>query len=67
MVAIYGKRERLKCTEIYCHYRDPKKILEQLSMDKSEYWVDAVALIVMFLGLRIVAYYVLRWKVNSIR
>lgn len=67
MVAIYGQRERLKCSEMYCHYRDPKKILEQLSMNKSEYWLDAVALVTIFLGLRLIAYFVLRWKIYSIR
>lgn len=67
MVAIYGDRERLKCSEMYCHYRDPKKILEQLSMHKSEYWLDAVALVSIFLGLRVIAYFVLRWKIYSIR
>lgn len=67
MVAIYGDRERLKCSEMYCHYRDPKKILEQLSMHKSEYWLDAVALVSIFLALRLIAYFVLRWKIYSIR
>lgn len=50
MVAIYGQRERLKCSQIFCPLRDPKKILEQLSMHKSEYWLDAVALLSIFLG-----------------
>lgn len=68
MVAIYGLgRERLKCSEMYCHYRDPKKILELLSMEKSEYWLDAVCLLSIFVGLRIIAYFVLRWKIYSVR
>lgn len=50
MLSIYGQRDKLKCSEIYCHYRDPKKILEQLSMNKSEYWVDVVSLVCIFLG-----------------
>lgn len=50
MLSIYGQREKLKCSDIYCHYRDPKKILEQLSMQKSEYWLDAVSLLCIFLG-----------------
>lgn len=68
MVAIYGMdREKLKCSEMYCHFRNPKKFLEDMSMDKSEYWIDAVALIGIFVVLRVIAYFVLRWKVHSIR
>lgn len=68
MISIYGMdREKLHCEEIYCHYRNPKKFLEQLAMNKSEYWLDATALIIIFLGLRVIAYFVLRWKVHSIR
>lgn len=68
MLSIYGMdREKLKCSEMYCHFRSPKKFLEEMSMDESEYWLDAVALITIFVVLRIIAYFVLRWKVHSIR
>lgn len=68
MIAIYGMdRPRLDCSEMYCHYREPKKFLKELSMDQSEYWIDAVALVSIFLGLRVIAYFVLRWKIYSIR
>ncbi|XP_065081724.1 ATP-binding cassette subfamily G member 4-like isoform X2 [Ochlerotatus camptorhynchus] len=68
MVSVYGMdREKLRCTEIYCHYRSPQKFLEEMSMDKAEYWIDATALFCFFIGLRIVAYLVLRWKLHSIR
>lgn len=68
MLSIYGMdREKLKCTTMYCHYRNPKKFLEEMSMADSQYWLDAVALIVIFLVLRVIAYFVLRWKVHSIR
>lgn len=68
MISIYGMdRAKLQCSEIYCHFRSPKKFLEEMSMDKSEYWLDALALTVIFIGLRIIAYFVLRWKIYSIR
>lgn len=68
MVAVYGNdREKLACDEIYCHYRSPKKFLETLSMENAEFWIDAAALAGLFVGLRIVAYFVLRWKLHSIR
>lgn len=68
MLSIYGMdREKLKCSEMYCHFRSPKKFLEEMSMDTSTYWIDAVSLIAIFIVLRVIAYFVLRWKVHSIR
>lgn len=68
MISIYGMdRDKLECSEMYCHFRSPKKFLEEMSMDKSEYWLDATALIVIFIALRFIAYFVLRWKIYSIR
>ncbi|KAL9928738.1 ABC transporter expressed in trachea isoform 1-T1 [Glossina fuscipes fuscipes] len=68
MVSIYGMdRAKLQCNAMYCHFRSPKKFLEEMSMDQAEYWIDAVALIGTFIGLRIIAYFVLRWKLHMIR
>ncbi|XP_053697469.1 ATP-binding cassette subfamily G member 4-like isoform X2 [Sabethes cyaneus] len=68
MVAVYGmNRAKLECSEVYCHWRNPMKFLEEMSMDKAEYWIDATALFGFFIGLRIIAYFVLRWKLHSIR
>ncbi|XP_005176222.1 ATP-binding cassette sub-family G member 1 isoform X2 [Musca domestica] len=68
MVSIYGMdRAKLQCDAMYCHFRSPKKFLEEMSMDKAEYWIDAVALIGIFIALRIIAYFVLRWKLHMIR
>ncbi|XP_068141610.1 ATP-binding cassette sub-family G member 4 isoform X2 [Drosophila tropicalis] len=68
MVAIYGMdRAKMECNQMYCHYRVPKKFLEEMSMDNALFWVDAVALIGIFFALRIIAYFVLRWKLHMIR
>ncbi|XP_052867614.1 ATP-binding cassette sub-family G member 1-like [Anopheles cruzii] len=68
MVSVYGMdRAKLACTEIYCHFRSPKKFLEEMSMDNAEYWIDATALFGFFISLRVIAYFVLRWKLHSIR
>uniref|UniRef100_A0A182N4Y1 ABC-2 type transporter transmembrane domain-containing protein n=1 Tax=Anopheles dirus TaxID=7168 RepID=A0A182N4Y1_9DIPT len=68
MVSVYGMdRAKLACTEIYCHFRSPKKFLEEMSMDNAEYWIDATALFGFFIALRVIAYFVLRWKLHSIR
>ncbi|XP_017858398.1 PREDICTED: ATP-binding cassette sub-family G member 1 isoform X2 [Drosophila arizonae] len=68
MVSIYGMdRAKLHCNEIYCHHRVPKKFLEWMSMEDARFWVDAVALLGIFFALRIIAYFVLRWKLHMIR
>lgn len=67
MLAVYGMdRENLTCSEKDCRFQSPKKFLQEMSMDQSTYWHDAVALIGIFIGLRIFAYFVLCWKVHSI-
>jgi ATP-binding cassette, subfamily G (WHITE), member 1 len=67
-VAVYGMdREKLECDEMYCHYRKPEKFLELMSMSDANFWVDAGALFGIFIGLRVVAYFVLRWRLHSIR
>lgn len=68
MLSIYGmNREKLDCNEIYCHFRSPKKFLKEMSMENAEYWVDAAALLGIFIFLRVSAYFVLRLKLRSIR
>lgn len=68
MVTVYGyNRAKLKCSQAYCHYKSPQKFLEQMSMEKAVYWIDAVALISFLIGLRIIAYFVLRLKLRSLR
>lgn len=68
MVSVYGmNRERLQCQEIYCHFSRPEKFLKEMSMDNAEYWIDVVALVTFFFLLRVSAYFVLRWKLHSIR
>lgn len=68
MISVYGLgREKLECNEIYCHYRNPEKFLAEMSMADANFWVDAAALAGIFVGLRVIAYFVLRWKLHSIR
>ncbi|XP_068085226.1 ATP-binding cassette sub-family G member 4 [Anabrus simplex] len=68
MVAIYGHgREKLKCSEAYCHFKNPKKFLEEMDMGKAEYWIDAVALVGFFVGIRFITYWVFRMRLHAKR
>ena len=68
MLAIYGfDREPLHCSIPYCHFKYPIKFLEELDFDNGLFWIDVVSLIVFFVGLRVIGYFVLRYKVRSER
>lgn len=65
VVAIYKDRVSLNCLlEFVCKQSN---VLETLGMEDSEYWIDAVALLSIFIGLRILGYFVLLFKVYSLR
>ncbi|XP_012271226.1 ATP-binding cassette sub-family G member 4 [Orussus abietinus] len=68
MISVYGyDRAKLKCKEDYCHYKSPTKFLEQMSMEKAVYWMDVVGLVGFLIAIRIIAYFVLRLKLRSLR
>lgn len=67
-LATYGyEREKLKCFQVYCHFKSPLTTLEELDMLDSNIMIDIVALIIIFLVLRVTAYLFLRWKLKTQR
>lgn len=67
-LATYGyEREKLKCFQTYCHFKSPITTLEELDMLDSSFTLDIVALIVIFVVLRISAYLFLKWKLKTTR
>lgn len=60
-------REKLKCHQVYCHFKSPMTTLEELDMVNADFTVDIIALIVIFLVLRVSAFVFLRWKLLSTR
>jgi len=68
ILAVYGfDRATLRCSEDFCFYKYPEKFLEELAMDKGLYWLDALALSGIFLFLRLLGYFVLKFKLYSER
>ncbi|XP_055614449.1 ATP-binding cassette sub-family G member 4-like [Uranotaenia lowii] len=69
MLAIYGMdREELQGVNMFCFWRrKPDKFLEEMAMEDAEYWIDALALFGFFIGMRVIGYFVLRWKLYSLR
>ncbi|XP_066594327.1 ATP-binding cassette subfamily G member 4 isoform X3 [Prorops nasuta] len=60
-------REKLKCFQVYCHFKNPITTLEELDMMDADFTLDILALLLIFLVLRIAAYLFLRWKLKSAR
>ncbi|PSN50370.1 ATP-binding cassette sub-family G member 1 [Blattella germanica] len=60
-------REKLKCHQVYCHFKSPTTTLEELDMVNADFTLDIVALIVIFFVLRVSAFIFLRWKLLSTR
>ncbi|KAG5318127.1 ABCG1 protein, partial [Pseudoatta argentina] len=67
-LTIYGfGREKLKCFQVYCHFKDPETTLEELDMLNADFTLDILALLLIFVVLRIAAYLFLRWKNKTAR
>ncbi|XP_046812351.1 ATP-binding cassette sub-family G member 1 isoform X2 [Lucilia cuprina] len=67
-LATYGYgREKLKCFQTYCHFKSPMTTLEELDMVNADYTLDIVALVVIFVVLRVSAYLFLKWKLKTAR
>ncbi|XP_055541485.1 ATP-binding cassette sub-family G member 4 isoform X1 [Wyeomyia smithii] len=62
----YG-REKLKCYQVYCHFKSPTTTLEELDMLDANFTLDIVALVVIFVVLRVAAFLFLRWKLKTTR
>ncbi|XP_076252828.1 ATP-binding cassette sub-family G member 1 [Rhynchophorus ferrugineus] len=67
--AIYGlNRQTLDCPEDqYCHYKYPKKFLEDIAVKPDQFSNDVIALVLFWFILRIGALVVLKYKLHSMR
>lgn len=65
--AFHCVRYIVVCLQVYCHFKSPLTTLEELDMVDADFTVDVIALIVIFLVLRVFAFVFLRWKLLSTR
>lgn len=61
------ERADLQCTEPPCTFQHPQQVLQQLDVEDAKLYVDFLVLGVFFIGLRLLAYLVLRYRVKSER
>ncbi|XP_071564016.1 ATP-binding cassette sub-family G member 1-like isoform X3 [Temnothorax nylanderi] len=67
MQAVYLNRSELSCSEIYCFFSSPNKILSMMDMPTVPFYVILIVLSSWILCLHIITYAVLCWKIYFAR
>ncbi|XP_076170303.1 ATP-binding cassette sub-family G member 1 isoform X1 [Ptiloglossa arizonensis] len=66
MVAMYGyNRPKLSCSEVYCHFAVPEKLLSAVDMKQADYWFCMIVLTCLYLVLDIGAFALLKLKLEK--
>lgn len=67
-MSIFGfDRPRLECSEMYCHYSRPQVFLKDVGMLNANYENAIIFLVSLFLVLRIIAFYIMSFRLRLFR
>ncbi|XP_073827153.1 ATP-binding cassette sub-family G member 1 [Musca autumnalis] len=68
VLSLFGyDRQRLECNEMYCHYARPQVLLKDVDMLEANYEGAIIFLVSVFLGLRIIAFYIMSFRLRLFR
>ncbi|PSN36495.1 ATP-binding cassette sub-family G member 4 [Blattella germanica] len=68
MVSIYGgNRTKLECSEDFCYFTSPSKVLKEFNLSESTYEMNLCALLMWLVASQIVFYLVLKWRIYKLR
>ena len=66
LVSVYGcNRTSLECPQEFCYFASPTKIMKFMNMEDAVYSMDLIFLLAFLIILRVVTFFILRWKINS--
>jgi ABC-type multidrug transport system permease subunit len=65
MIALYGAgRPRLRCSQDYCHYMSPAKLMADMNVQEDRFLFCVLALAGYILVLRVMLYFTLKIRVK---
>jgi ABC-2 type transporter. len=67
MLIVYKDRARLQCSDSYCYFRNPSKLLEEFGMENAATETGFIGLSVWIIILQIMFYFILKWKIYITR
>jgi hypothetical protein len=68
VLSVYGyNRTNLKCSEIYCYFKSPLKLVEEFDMADGVYAYDVLALVIWVVGAQVSLFFALKYRIHNLQ